>query len=378
MKNKFLKPILIILILGALIALVISFPKSINGCQGLNSKSEKLICWEKLFDSTLKSGGIDQAFEKVEELYQSDPVFVGNCHDFVHLIGEKAYKLFSDKAQFNLSSKTSYCGYGFYHAFMESLLNDGGDLVRARQFCDFVEEKLSKQNADAKGACFHGIGHGVADNHDQKFWDSELALVLEPLELCEKVAPDETLLNRCSSGVFNVLAIAYNGNKLKINSQDPLWFCRTLTNKTYKKTCFEEMNTTLFILSDKNFPVAAKFLEQVAEDEFAFSGVRSLAGVFGMSSVQNGNFEKFVEDCRKIQPRLRLACIRGFASGLIEGGSPNLEYEKALKFCEVNMELEERQACFDEVLRLSSVYYTSEKHKKVCNLVLEKFRKYCP
>ncbi|TSC85984.1 MAG: hypothetical protein G01um10147_1051 [Microgenomates group bacterium Gr01-1014_7] len=377
MKNKFLKSILIILIPVFLVVLINSFSKSINNCRGLNSKSEKLICWEKLIDSTLQKGGIDQAFEKVEELYQSDPVFVGNCHSFVHLIGEKAYKLFSDKAQFNLSSKTSYCGYGFYHAFMESLLNDDGDLVRARKFCDYVEEKLRKQNADAKGACYHGIGHGVADNHDQKFWDNELDLVEQPLKLCEKVSPDETFLNRCSSGVFNVLAIAYNGNKLKINSEDPLWFCRQLDNNIYRKTCYEEMNTALFALSDKKILPAAKFLEEIEEDEFALSGIRSLAGVFGMSAVQKGNFEKFTLDCRKLQPRLRLACIKGFASGLIEGGSPELEYEKALKFCEVNTNIEERQACFDEVLRLSSVYYTSEKHKMVCNLVLVKFRRHC-
>ena len=350
----------------------------LKDCHNLDSNSQKLVCWEELIDSTLKKSSISEAFEIVEQVYNSDPVFVSNCHDFVHLIGEKAYQKFSNKEGFNLSSKTSYCGYGFYHAFMESLLQDSGDLTKAREFCDYAERKLQGQNADAKGACYHGIGHGVADNHDQKSWDNETDLVSNALTLCEKVAADNVLLNRCSSGVFNVLAIAYNGNKLKINSQDPLWFCRQLKKDIYKKTCFEEMNTALFVLSGKDFIQAAKFIEEIEDDEFANSGIRSLAGVFGMSFVQLGNFDKFINDCRNLQERLRLSCIKGFVTGLIEGGSPGEEYIKSLKFCGSGiLKMSEKVACFEETLRLSSIYYPKEKHQLVCNLVDNKFRKYC-
>lgn len=334
-----------------------NLPKNIlKNCQSLNAKSDKLQCWEDLIASTLKNKDINGAFEIVEKLYKEDEVFVANCHDFVHLIGEKTYLLFSQKKDFKLSAKTSYCGYGFYHAFMEALVNDENDLEKARQFCNWAERKLQGQNADVKGACFHGIGHGVADNHDQKFWDNEDDLVDRPLTLCQQVAPDKTLLNRCSSGVFNVLALAYNGNKLKINSQDPLWFCRQLKKDIFKKTCYEEMNTALFILTKKDFIKAASFLEAVEEDEFALSGIRSLAGVFGMSQVQNGDFEKFVENCRKIQTRLKLNCLKGFAAGLMEGGSPSKEHVKAFKFCQdSSLKEEEKEVCLDEVLRLSSI-----------------------
>lgn len=379
MKSIPLKSILAVFFLIILGVSINSLLKSkLNACQNLNSKSEKLQCWEELIDSTLTKQGINQAFEIVEQLYQKEPVFVSNCHDFVHLIGEKAYKLFSNHQEFNLSSKTSYCGYGFYHAFMEALLQDEGDLTKARQFCDVAARKMQDQNADAKGACYHGIGHGVADNHDQKSWENEKDLVEEALILCEKVAPDDVLLNRCSSGVFNVLAIAYNDNRLKINPQDPLWFCRQLSNDIYKKTCYEEMNTALFVLTNKDFVSAAKFIETVKEDEFASSGIRSLAGVFGMSSVQIVDFDKPVRDCRKLQERLRLTCFKGFVAGLIEGGSPAVEYEKALQFCKDSLlATEEKQACFEEALRLSSIYYPKQKHKLVCNLVEDKFRKYC-
>ncbi len=379
MKIKYFKIISIVLGI-VLLVLIKKLPhnQQFTSCQGLNSNSLKLQCWEDQVEASLNSQGIDKAFEVVQQLYKTDPVFASNCHDFVHLIGEKAYKLFSLNKDFNLSAKTSFCGYGFYHAFMETLVSDGGDLNKAGLFCDYVDEKLKDQNDDAKGACFHGIGHGVADNHDQQTWENEAQLVSSALTLCEKVAPDQVLLNRCSSGVFNVLALAYNAHKLPINSNDPLWFCHQLGNAIYKKTCYEEMNTALFILSGKVFPRSAKFIEAIKEDEFALSGIRSLAGVFGMSLVQNENFDKFISDCRKLQERLGLSCIKGFAAGLIEGGSPGQEYLKALKFCESEPLNEvEKRACFEEALRLSSLYYPKEKHQLVCSLVDTNFRKGC-
>lgn len=375
---KFLKVRFFLIILVILGLLIYSFSKkSEDNCQNLNSKSEKLTCWEKLFDFTLKNKGIDQAFGIVERLYKEDPVFVSNCHDFVHLIGEKTYQLFSNKRDFSPSAKTSYCGYGFYHSFMESLLKDGGDLAKARQFCDYVDRKMSNQNTDVKGACYHGIGHGVADNHDQKEWKDEKDLVESALTLCEKVAEDKVMLNRCSSGVFNVLAIAYISNRLDIPA-DPLWFCHQQQNNIYKKTCYEEMNTALFVFSEKDFTKAASFLEKVEKDEFALSGIRSLAGVFGMSQVQNNDFSKIINDCRKIQQRLTISCFKGYAAGLIEGGNPSKEYEKALEFCQDDLlKDEEKAACFEEVLRLSNIYYPREKQEKICNLVEDKYKKYC-
>ena len=378
LKKLSLRFLIIVLILFFGAIFLHNFPKKDLSCQNLNSQSEKLICWEQLIEKTLKTHGIDKAFEIVETLYKEDPIFVSNCHDFVHLIGGKAYLLFTTNQQFNLSDKTSYCGFGFYHAFMEALILDGADLAKAGEFCDYVDTKMHAVNADAKGACFHGIGHGVADNHDQKEWNSEEDLTEKALALCKNVSPDDTLLNRCSSGVFNVLAIAYNNNKLKINPNDPLWYCRGLQNDIYKKTCFEEMNTALFVLSGKNFVNAASFIEEIKEDDFAKSGIRSLAGVFGMSLVQGSDSEKIIENCRNLQTRLIPSCIEGFVAGFIEAGSPSSEYKKALNFCHSSLFTNsEKEVCFKEALRLSSIFYPKEKQQQICRLVDENFRVYC-
>lgn len=350
----------------------------LNKCKNPNEKIQKLQCWEELIDSALKNQGVDKAFEIVEILYSSEPDFANDCHAFVHKIGEKAYKLFSNHQDFPLSPRTSYCGYGFYHAFMESLLRNGGDLNKAKQFCDYVDEQMGNTIADAKGACYHGIGHGTADNHNIKFWKNEEELVVPALKLCLKVAPDERFLNRCASGVFNVMAINYNSHKLTLNASDPLWFCRQQENQVFKKTCYEEMNTALFALSRGEFIKAAKFIEGIYEDEYANSGIRSLAGVLGMSLVKNLEFTKTFDDCRTLQQRLRLSCIKGFVGGLIEGGQPHQEYIKALKFCaDHRLSEDEKAACYEETLWLSSQYYPKEKYQQICEEVDEKFRKNC-
>lgn len=383
-KVKFILIALISIILGEGIYLISLQQKiksdplevALKGCKTLSSNPKKLQCWEDLIDSSLKNQGIEKTFEIVENLYTSEPVFANDCHAYVHKIGEKTYELFSQNQNFTLSPKTSYCGYGFYHAFMESLLLDSANLDKARQFCDYVDRQMGSIMADAKGACYHGIGHGVADNHDQKNWENEKALVNQPLKLCEKVAPNEVLLNRCSSGVFNVLAIAYNSNKVKINSQDPLWFCRQLSHNIYKKTCYEEMNTALFALTHRDFIQAAKFIEGIQEDEFANSGIRSLAGVYGMSLVQNSDFAKPIKDCRQLQ--LRLSCFKGFVGGLMEGGRPGIEYVKAISLCkDSSLNKEEKRVCFEEILWLSSQYYPKEKYQSVCNMIDDEYKRNC-
>lgn len=385
-KIKFVLIVLILIVLGEETYLVLS-QRNIQSnpsivtqtvCKTFNSGSQKLQCWEDLIDSTLKTQGIHQTFEIVEKLYTTESVFASDCHSYVHKIGEKAYKLFSQHQNFALSPKTSYCGYGFYHAFMESLLKDGGDLNKARKFCDYVDQQMGSSIADSKGACYHGIGHGTADNHDQKYWENEKALVDPALKLCEKVAPNEVLLNRCSSGVFNVLAIAYGGNKVKINTQEPLWFCDQLSNRIYKKTCYEEMNTALFALTHNDFIQAAKFIERITEDEFANSGIRSLAGVLGMSRVQDSDFTEPIYSCHQLQARLRSSCFEGFVGGLIEGGEPGIEYVKTITLCkDSSLNKEEKRACFEAVLWFSSLYYPKEKYQSVCNMIDDGYKRNC-
>lgn len=348
---------------------------SLSSCNRSQDLVDKKQCWEQLIESTLQDHGLEETFNLVDFLYKNDSLFAFDCHAYVHLIGEKTYQLFSQNQSLTLSTKASYCGYGFYHGFMETLLLAGDDLKKAGQFCDWAEKQVGGKN-DVKGACFHGIGHGLSDNHDKKYWSNENELVDNPLIICETVAPSEYMINRCSSGVFNVLAINYISNFLPINQGDPLDFCKRLTKSYFKKPCLEEMNTMLIAISGRDMVRAAKFLEGI-ENQYASSAMRSLAGVVGMNSDDN-LFSLQVDKCRKVRSNLRLSCIRGFVSGLIEGAISGTQEVKALSFCRNPMlESEEEINCYQEALRLLSLYLPLEKYQRVCNQLSEKYRRYC-
>jgi hypothetical protein len=349
--------------------------QSSERCSTLNQFSSKLQCWEDLIDSALnEKNGLDKSFDIIANLYNKDPEFTSNCHSFVHKLGDKAYFLYSGNQSFQLSNNSSTCGYGFYHGFMETLLTKGVNIKQAGNFCEWAGKQV-KGNNDIQGACFHGIGHGLSENHDIKFWPSEDALVAKSLNTCIQVAPDEQMINRCASGVFNVMAIKYTSNQVPLNKHDPLRYCKSQTKPYFKKPCFEEMNTMLISLAKNDFIVAAKFLEGV-EDEYAISAMRSLAGVMGNYDLVDQSTQ--ISNCRSLPDRLRIPCIRGFVAGLIEGGIPNGQDTIAINFCnQSNLKDDERKGCYQETLWLLSVYIPKDKYKQVCRNVNESYQKFC-
>jgi plastocyanin len=116
-------------------------------------------CWETSILQALEEGGVDKAFDVFTALYDSNQEFAKSCHSFVHLIGERSYDQFVNHEEFKLSPKTQFCGYGFFHGFMETLLIQSGDIELSREFCKHVDATLSEDTPSAWKACYHGIGH---------------------------------------------------------------------------------------------------------------------------------------------------------------------------------------------------------------------------
>src|SRR3989344_4458026 len=49
----------------------------------------------------------------------------------------------------------------------QNLLLSGKDIGEAGAFCAWAKKQVGGTN-DVEGACFHGIGHGLSENHDKK------------------------------------------------------------------------------------------------------------------------------------------------------------------------------------------------------------------
>lgn len=348
-----------------------------NPCQ---SKASKLQCYEELIDSKIKTQGLRVAFETLADLFESDPQFASSCHDFTHKLGEKAYFLFSEKENFELSDKSSYCGYGFYHGFMETLLQKTSDMDEARRFCEYIDNQLEKTNSDAGGACYHGIGHGAVDGSDQRNWGNPQAMIKPALNICWLVSNDENppprygKLYRCASGAFNGLEILSTSNqyKLSINKEDPFWVCE-LQPEHYKEACFTQFVVAVMNITSNNFEKSAQIIDTIKEDTYAIPALQALT--VELVKMGKTNYQETINFCHNLSNRFQTPCLTAFAEGFLKYGPPEKEYVEAINFCNANLLKEfEKVACFERVLSLLRIWYSATKSQSICQQVDEKYR----
>jgi len=348
-------------------------------CDKFQDLGSKQKCWEDLIEETLGNEGLESAFNLVDYLYTNEPIFASDCHGFTHQLGVKAYQLFSQNQNIKLTSKASYCGFGFYHAFMESLLHATGDLNQARQFCDYVGKQAS-QNELSRLSCFHGIGHGLLEDVPNPTVKSDAQTIIKrPLEICVQLSKSEVEEYRCTSGVFNVLAIYYQNQKtgLKIQNNDPYLICQNQNKKYPKKACYDQMNSLVLSLAAGNLSLATRFAEKITDDEFADEAIHGIAGAYGQTKVDKINYDDVVKICQNIQPRLTLQCLQGFLLGMLEGGKPGEEYIEGRKFCTSNLLREEEKiSCFNDLVWNTSVT-NPKKLAEICNGLEQKYKQNC-
>ncbi|MEK7083254.1 MAG: hypothetical protein AAB972_03705, partial [Patescibacteria group bacterium] len=336
---------------------------------------KNLQCWQEIIQQRLRDNNLDQAFAALDAFTKQNPSQLGDCHGLAHEIGEQAFRLFNNKKDFALSPKTSYCGYGFYHGFMETLVHTTNDMVQARAFCDYADVKLKYFIADAGGACIHGIGHGSVDDvPDPSVWGNMQAIVEPALALCERISVDESQLFRCTSGAFNALEILSDSGKYKLtaNRDDPFLICRSQPEK-YKRACYTQFLVAAMFVSDNDFIRTAQFIDTIKEDAYA---QETLAGL----SVERVRFQKIdynttVQWCRSLASRFRISCITGFAEGFLKYGPPESEYIKAIEFCALPLLSEkEQKPCFDRVLSILRNFYTVIKSREICLSVEKQYQ----
>lgn len=342
-----------------------------NKCQNLKDNISKTQCWNNLFDITLEREGLEASFKLLDNLFQEEPNFASDCHGFAHKLGEKAYHHFLGNISFNLSDKTAYCGYGFYHGFMETLLKSSGDIKQASKFCKYVKSQLPQSLADA---CLHGIGHGAIQADDQRLWGNEQAIIDSALQICHQVAGDATQLSRCASGVFMELGTLYTGNKYKLilNPKDPLKICRQQSLEV-KLDCYTQMNGAINWLTKGDLSQGAKYVEQIPEDRLATEAIETLTAT--AVNIKNSAFNGYISICRNLQPRLHLFCIKGLALAFMLRGSPDQEYKQASQFCNLSILTDsEKRACFDLVIKFAHDSYEAEKMTQVCSEIDQTYR----
>ena len=331
----------------------------------------RLQCWSDQIEQVLKSKGLDQSLELLASLYESQPDFAVNCHDSSHSLGDAAYKLFAQGKTVTFSPKTTYCGYGFYHGLMETILQIDSNPKAAYKFCQKVTEKLPLELSDA---CYHGIGHGAVDVSDPKIWGDGQAMIDRALGICQSGYNQEEQLVSCARGVFMEIASYYSESlyNLSIDKNDPLSICRQ-QQKIFKGQCYSQMYGVISRITNKNLRQGAKYIEFISEDEYAQEAIQNQVGI-----EMDINKQEHTDDiltCRMLQERLRLNCIKGLVQAYMLRGKPGFESEQALTICSHPILTQnEKTICFNHLLDMSKKVYVPAKFKQVCDGIEVKYR----
>lgn len=354
------------------------------------SKDRTVQCWESMMLETLDKEGVESALNKIVYLSETEPLFANDCHGYTHLIGEKAYKLYAEHRNFELTPATALCGYGFYHGFMETLLLTTGDIDEARGFCRMVDEKLSGKASAAATACFHGTGHGAIDGSDPTTWGDSDAMIAPGFKVCSLLAQTELETYLCETGVFNAIEILSHDPKYMITDirEDPFAFCNRQT-LARREGCYSNMLPLILEKFDNDVEKSADYINanmidnnETAIDGHTINELVTIGLMFEYIRLQGESpdyAQKGIAMCRSFPEEDHLACIEGLSGGHVKYGEPGIEYIKNFEFCKNPLLTnEEVDSCYKYTLPRMSTRYDPDTTKMICDQVPVEYKnKYC-
>ncbi len=354
-------------------------------CGEIKNQQKQLLCWYAKVEKPLSEGRLNEAFKIIEDLYKNNEggQFRSQCHDLVHNIGEATYIQFSKNKEWNIPPEVSLCNYGFYHGFMESLLQKKKDPIEARNFCLAMKEKLSQTTPDVFLQCFHGIGHGAVGIYPPDDWGNERVMVKKAQVLCESIVKTEEEKYRCMSGIYNGIGMAYQDNTdgLRVKKEDPFWICREQPEK-YQAACYGNIIQPIFkIIAEENFLKGTVFIEKISNDTTAGEAMLYLAIISAKKIAVTGSLperEVAIKNCRGTQKRLQEMCLKGMAAGFIEALPLPERYIKTFELCRhQKLSISEKKSCFQQAISHLKGIYSKENVEKFCVNLEELYRGYC-
>ncbi len=334
-------------------------------CSVVADKSEKQACWNRVIISLLNTKGVAAALQYISMAYTQDSVFATDCHDYLHKVGEAVYDQHIPLTS-ELGPETNFCGYGFFHGYMERLLTVSGDITEASVFCEKVSTVAAQVTADA---CLHGFGHGLFASAVEKGGGNLLpeSVVATALVGCEKLGGGQTeKAARCSSGVYMELGTDEGAGQynLHINATDPLGICM-IQPTIYKADCYRQMQVVILNIANGNIRKGLEYSERMPDADFAATSVETYMG--GATKLGQDGVKDATASCRNIVAKFQPACISGIALAHMLRGAPGKEAVQALEYCNGDLLTKtEGMACRSYVIRYARNAYNPSVLQTIC------------
>jgi len=118
-------------------------------------------CYQKRYQDLVYNSGIEAAFTDLKDEFTKEQFVKVSCHQLTHVIGRAAANLYGDDVASTYSRGDDFCGSGYYHGAMETIVaNIGAEniLDEADNICADPREHQSHSLNHRN--CAHGMGHG--------------------------------------------------------------------------------------------------------------------------------------------------------------------------------------------------------------------------
>lgn len=332
--------------------------ESIASCLETNTDTLREVCWEGELKVAIERGGLAEGFRKFSAWYANDPQFQRNCHDIGHVLGKVAYAQFKETGISVVEPETTYCGYGFYHGFIEAATQSTGafDLKEAVDYCYALAENPKITNKivahNISGACFHGLGHAVFDSVNSSLWGDDRAMVHSSLQACENAIGKEWERGRCASGVFNSLAGAYSDRayKLDFNDSEPLRAC-TAGSLDYHSECSQEIGIGYVRDRNKTIEESLDFFARIGIASSTLDTINAYMGdeIRRNRSRTDFSIQAYVAVCEHIRDYEQArSCVQGLVEGFSLSSPAGEETTHTLDSCVLYTNSALRSFCFNE------------------------------
>lgn len=316
-------------------------------------------CWEAEVTEKLTQKGLGAAFTLVDSLYADDPAFRRNCHDVMHILGAAAFREFKSAPAVRAERRTSYCGYGFYHGFIETMLLENGNtnFDAVKNYCTLLGKEYSSA---ASGPCFHGIGHAIFDSLPGSIWGSPDVMTQYALTMCERALSEKEERIQCASGVYNSFANALSARdyNLSFSEIDALEFCGA-QKREYRESCFAEVGIGYVREKHMGRDEALAFVRSIPEYE-ALSQLFYYFSDETKRMMYDLDTNSLSSACSTLSNSTETReCIDGVLQGFRESSQVEKTYEFALPFCGGFVDLSQNMYCIQNVIEKTSESVTS-------------------
>ncbi|NBV77282.1 hypothetical protein EBR66_03925 [bacterium] len=356
-----------ILVVGAL-------GESTESCLAATQGGTRPQCWEADLQTELKRRGLDAAFTLFENMYSESTTFKENCHDVMHVLGKAAYQRFKIDGSVLTRESTRFCGYGFYHGFIETMLSEEGlhTLDSGHRYCTsllFSEAFPTKVSAlNASQACYHGIGHALFDSIDASLWGDPEHMVKSVEPQCESLSVLPSRREACMSGVYNALANAMTASNynLAFTTTGPLRICHEQKDE-YQLKCSLEIGVGYLNHYATPFSRSFPFIRTIEKIPIRLEVLAAFINGEARQTHRGSTPQSLARECTQLRDASeRRACVRGLVSGVSMQGKPGEEYVETFSVCPFFEEPPLRSYCISRARDTLAFIFNTDKIQAFC------------